>query len=109
MCRQAGASVGRAFRQGGFGDRALGRPHDGGLRRGHVRGELPAEHVLPDGEIVAAGGDRVRGKGVGEGAAGELVDSWNADSPWSGANPATYTRRTTALLRAAASVITMPP
>ena len=40
---------------------------------------------------------------------GNMVDSWNADSPWSGANPFTYTRPTTALLCAAASVITMPP
>ena len=62
---------GQASRQGGLGDRALRGPHDGGLRRGHVGGELLVERVLPDGELVPAGRDRVGGEGLGEGAAGE--------------------------------------
>ena len=62
---------GQWFGEGGFGGRALGRSHHGGLRCGHVGGELLVERVLPDGELVAAGGDRVGAGGVGEGAAGE--------------------------------------
>ena len=47
------------------------RRHHGGLRRGHVGGELLVEGLMLDGELDAAAGDRVGEEGVGEGAAGE--------------------------------------
>ena len=64
-----GASVGEGLRQRRLGHGALRRRHQRGLAVGHVGGELVVEHVRADRELVAAGGDRVRGERVAQRAA----------------------------------------
>ena len=70
-CCHAGASVGSGSERAASVAGRCVAPITAACVCGHVGGELLVERVLPDGELVAAGGDRVGDGGVGEGAAGE--------------------------------------
>lgn len=80
---------GQAGGQRRLSDRTLSREHQRGPLGWHVGGELVVEGVFADGELGAAGRDRVGGERVAGVLPGNFVDRSNADSPVSAVNAQT--------------------